>query len=125
MKTLPLVIIVAVAAFLGGVSCAQLLCNKHRSADRAANASIVEYNAESTVFFNLVNIDKAQRADNASIIGVNCVLIRSKIPLIRPADYEDPKKQKEVQDLLTRAKQTVAKLQASGSCESAARRSAG
>ena len=108
------------AAFLAGVACAKLICNKHSASDRAAFASMVEFNAESTVFFNLGNIDKAQRADIASIIRVNCVLVRSAMPLIRPSDYHDAQKQKEIQDLLSRAKQTVAQLQASGSCESAA-----
>jgi len=117
MKRWLLAIIVAAPAFLAGVVCAMLICRNRDPTYQAAYENSIEDNAVWSVRFNLANIDKAQRADDASIVRVNCVLVRSALRLIRPAYYENPQSQKEIEALLIRAKQTVAQLQTSGSCE--------
>ena len=77
---------------------------------------MLRFNAETQVASALINIQRAQNGDVASIIRNNCQLARSAVRLIEPGIYSDPQKRAEVSAVASRAVETVLALEASGKC---------
>ena len=120
MKPWILPVAVALAAFAGGLACAIFMSSKLESrawSEFETFRDSPRYEAEQRVRLNLINIDKVQSGDAASVIRINCQLMRSSLRLVEPGAYENPEKRQEVKALVARAQNTVIALDKTGACK--------
>jgi hypothetical protein len=113
MRHIALALVFSVACFAAGYAYSNRTAFSEYQDERELT---IRSNAEMSVRLALINIKYAQAGKNQDVLRTNCFIARSSVPLVEPSFFNDPKKQKEVANLVGSAREVIATLESSGMC---------